>query len=45
VGFLLECLARGMSVREIADAYPTLSEDSVEGALRELALEKEAAAP
>ncbi|MFS8084969.1 MAG: DUF433 domain-containing protein [Acidobacteriota bacterium] len=45
VAFLLECLASGMSVREIADAYPTLTEQSVEGALRELALEKEAVAP
>lgn len=45
VAFLLECLASGMSGREIADAYPTLTADSVEGALRELALEKEAATP
>jgi uncharacterized protein (DUF433 family) len=41
--FLLECLASGMSVAEIVDAYPTLSEDAVQGALRELAHEKEAA--
>jgi len=39
----LECLASGMSVAEIVDAYPTLSEDAVQGALRELAHEKEAA--
>ena len=45
VGFLLECLASGMSVREIVDAYPTLTYDSVEGTLHELALEKEAVAP
>jgi len=43
VAFLLECLASGMSVAEIVDAYPTLSEDAVQGALRELAHEKEAA--
>jgi uncharacterized protein (DUF433 family) len=42
VAFLLECLASGMSVAEIVDAYPTLSEDAVQGALRELAHEKEA---
>ena len=40
VAFLLECLASGMSVAEIVDAYPTLSEDAVQGALRELAHEK-----
>jgi uncharacterized protein (DUF433 family) len=43
VAFLLECLASGMSVAEIVDAYPTLSEDAVQGVLRELAHEKEAA--
>ncbi len=43
VAFLLECLASGMTVAEIVDAYPTLSEDAVQGALRELAREKEAA--
>jgi uncharacterized protein (DUF433 family) len=44
VAFLLECLASGMSVAEIVDAYPTLTEDAIQGALRELAHEKEAAA-
>ena len=44
VAFLLECLANGMSVAEIVDAYPTLTKDAVQGALRELAQEKEAAA-
>jgi len=39
VVFLLECLASGMSVAEIVDAYPTLSENAVRGALRELAHE------
>jgi uncharacterized protein (DUF433 family) len=40
----LECLANGMSVAEIVDAYPTLAEDAVRGTLRELAHEKEAVA-
>ncbi len=44
LAFLLECLASGMSVAEIVDAYPTLTEGAVRGALRELAEEKEAAA-
>jgi len=44
VAFLLECLASGMSVAEIVEAYPTLTESAVQGALRELAHEKEAAA-
>lgn len=44
VAFLLECLANGMTVAEIVDAYPSLTERSVQGALRELAQEKEAAA-
>jgi uncharacterized protein (DUF433 family) len=44
VAFLLECLASGMSVSEIVDEYPTLTEDAVRGALRELAHEKEAVA-
>ena len=44
MAFLLECLASGMSVAEIIDAYPTLTEEAVQGALRELAHEQEAAA-
>ena len=44
VAFLLECLASGMSVAEIVDAYPSLTERAVQGALRELAQEKEATA-
>lgn len=44
VAFLLECLANGMSVGEIVDAYPSLTKNGVQGALRELAQEKEAAA-
>jgi uncharacterized protein (DUF433 family) len=41
VAILLECLAGGMSVAEIVDAYPTLTDKAVRGALRELAHEKE----
>jgi uncharacterized protein (DUF433 family) len=41
VAFLLECLASGMSLAEIVDAYSTLSENAVQGALRDLAHEKE----
>ena len=44
ITFLLECLASGMSVAEIVDEYPTLTEEAVRGALRELAHEKEAVA-
>jgi uncharacterized protein (DUF433 family) len=44
VAFLLECLASGMSVAELIDAYPTLTEHAVRGALRELAQEQEAVA-
>ena len=44
LAFLLECLANGMSVTEIVDAYPTLTKTAVQGALHELAQEKEAAA-
>jgi uncharacterized protein (DUF433 family) len=44
VAFLLECLASGMSAKEIVDEYPTLAEDAVRGALRELAHEKETVA-
>lgn len=44
IAFLLDCLANGMSVSEILDAYPSLTENAVRGALRELAKEMEAAA-
>lgn len=44
IAFLLECLASGMTVAEIVDAYPSLTGDAIRGALRELAEEKEAAA-
>lgn len=44
IAFLLGCLANGMSVSEILEAYPTLTENAIRGALRELAQEMEAAA-
>ena len=44
IAFLLDCLANGMSMSEIIDAYPTLTENAVRGALRELAQEMEVAA-
>lgn len=44
IAFLLDCLANGMSVSEILDAYPTLTENGVRGVLRELAQEMETAA-
>jgi uncharacterized protein (DUF433 family) len=44
IAFLLECLAAGMSVAEVVEAYPTLTEEAIRGVLRELAHEKEAAA-
>ncbi|HZV33949.1 MAG TPA: DUF433 domain-containing protein [Verrucomicrobiae bacterium] len=37
VSLILESLAAGMSIPEIIDAYPSLTEESVCGALRELA--------
>jgi uncharacterized protein (DUF433 family) len=41
VALILEPLAAGMSVAEIADAYPSLTEESVRGTLSELAHQKE----
>ena len=41
VALILESLAAGMSVTEIVDAYPSLTEESVRGALAELAQHKE----
>lgn len=41
VALILESLAAGMSVPEIVDAYPSLSEVSVRGALAELARRKD----
>ena len=37
VALILESLAAGMSVAEIVDAYPSLTEESVRGTLAELA--------
>jgi uncharacterized protein (DUF433 family) len=37
VAFILESLAAGMSVAEIVEAYPSLTEESVKGVLAELA--------
>jgi len=41
VAQLLECLAAGMSVAEIVDAYPSLTVESVRGVLAELAKSQE----
>jgi uncharacterized protein (DUF433 family) len=41
---LLESLAAGMSVAELVDAYPSLTEEAVRGALEELAKDQEGAA-
>lgn len=41
VALILESLAAGMSVAEIADAYPSLTEESVRGVLAELAHQQE----
>jgi uncharacterized protein (DUF433 family) len=43
VAQLLECLAAGMTIPEIVDAYPSLTVESVRGVLAELA-EAQAAA-
>jgi uncharacterized protein (DUF433 family) len=40
VSLVLESLAAGMSIAEIVDAYPSLSEESVRGVLAELAHRK-----
>ncbi len=44
VAQLLECLAVGMTVAEIVDAYPSLTAESVRGTLAELARKHEKAA-
>jgi uncharacterized protein (DUF433 family) len=41
VALILESLAVGMSVAEIVDAYPSLTEESVRGVLAELAHQQE----
>ena len=45
VEFLLETLATGMSIPEIAREYPTLTEEAIRGALDELAHSERIAAP
>jgi uncharacterized protein (DUF433 family) len=44
VAQLLECLAAGMSIAEIVDAYPSLTDEAVRGALAELAKDQGQAA-
>jgi len=44
IALLLESLAAGMTIPEIVRAYPTLTDESVRGALTELAHSKELAA-
>ena len=41
ISLILESLAANLSVGEIVDAYPSLTEESVRGALTELAHQKE----
>jgi uncharacterized protein (DUF433 family) len=41
IALILESLAAGLSIAEIVDAYPSLTEESVRGALAELAQAKE----
>jgi uncharacterized protein (DUF433 family) len=41
VALILESLAADMSVVEIVEAYPSLTEESVRGTLKELAHQKE----
>ena len=41
VALILESLAAGMSIEDIVDAYPSLTEEAVRGALAELAHRKE----
>lgn len=44
VAFLLESLAAGMTIPEIVEAYPSLTEEAVRRVLKELARENEKAA-
>jgi uncharacterized protein (DUF433 family) len=41
IALILECLAANMTIPEIVDAYPSLSEDAVRGVLAELAEQQE----
>jgi len=45
IAFLLESLACGMTIQEIVDAYPSLTQEAVRGALEELAQSKQFADP
>jgi uncharacterized protein (DUF433 family) len=45
IAFLLESFAGGMTIADIVRAYPTLTEESVRGALEELAQSKALTAP
>jgi len=45
IEFLLEYLACGMTILEIVEEYPTLSEEAIKGALEELAHSDRIAAP
>lgn len=44
ITLVLESLAAGMSVAELVDAYPSLTEEAVRGTLLELARDHRAAA-
>lgn len=41
VSLILESLAAGMTIAEIVDAYPSLTEESIRGVLSELAHRKD----
>ena len=41
VVLILESLAAGLSVADVVDAYPSLTEEAVRGVLAELAHQKE----
>ena len=41
VALILESLAAGMTISQIVDAYPSVSEESVRGVLAELAHRKD----
>ena len=45
IEFLLECLACGMTIPEIVEEYPTLTEAAIKGTLEELAHSDRIAAP
>ncbi|MFQ5804454.1 MAG: DUF433 domain-containing protein [Candidatus Methylomirabilales bacterium] len=45
IEFLLETLACGMTIPEIVQEYPTLTEEAIKGALEELAHSDRITAP